>query len=76
MFNFNSIVQVFPVNSKAARFDCPPGALFGRGFGEPLQPFHPVNRQADLTAIAEKDEQQVIFKAKFFRSNLGMDINS
>ena len=54
MSDFNSIIQLFPIDCKAAWFNRPSCALFGGGFCEPLQPALLVNRQANLPLIAKK----------------------
>lgn len=59
MANLDAVVQVRPVNRETARFERPVGALLGRGFGQPFQPRHSSERDADFPAIVKQDVQRV-----------------
>jgi len=69
--NLNAIVQVRPINRVAAGFERPVGALLGRGFGQPFQPRHFGQRQADFAPVIEPDVQRAAGKA----DALGVDLS-
>lgn len=52
MADFNAIVQIIPVNSKATWLYVPVTSLLRRGLRQPVQPLHLIHRDTQHTAIA------------------------
>ncbi len=73
MLDFDAIIQFIPINGETAWFNRPFDALLRRGLRQPFEPIHLVNRQANLTSIAEKNAQYIGFKTNFFCLNLSVN---
>ena len=59
MTDFDAVIEVGPVNRKAARLNRPLGSLSWGGFRQPFQPRHFVERQAHFASVIKPDMKAI-----------------